>query len=1203
MRKDDELLDRSEETNSSREDIFQTLLKQVEISAQVSQAISSAENLEDLYFRVVDNVKEKFNFYHVQLLRYDPDIDAVKLIAGYGDVGRVMLSQDHQMPMGKGLIGVAAATGKTILRADVSLDPDWRSNPLLPGTQAEIATPIKWMDEVLGVLDVQSDVKGELGTETQLLLEGLCGQIAIAIQHQRIVDRFHESETALAQERNNLRSLIDNLPDVIYYKDTQSRMLLVNQAQADLLGAPTPLDAIGKTDYDFFSPEFASKYYQDEQNLFASGNNLTVEEQTIDPQGNPKWINTTKIMLRDDEGKILGLVGIGRDITERRAAELLVAKRAKQLATVAEISTVVSATLDVQELLQIAAEMTRKGFDLYHCHIFMLREESQNLQIQACSWAEDSPYWNTHCEIEIDLEKQQSLVARAARTRVPILVNDVTQDPGWLQNPRLPNTLSEMSVPLLVADTLLGVLDVQANSINYFTTEDANIQTTLAAQIATALQTARQYERAQQALQITETLYAGTGEIIKAQSAQEVLNALVKATTIKKFQRAFILLFDKVWDEAPPQAYRAEAVWQAGEATNLVTVGTVFPHDRLPIANIADPERVSIVLDVDTDKRINDELRDVLKQLMARSVALFPLVSTDGWIGTLMIFTEDIMDISEADIRQISNLTSQAAAVIRGQQLHQGLAERVQELTNLQRLMSQDAWAAYSSARKVETVGYLFDQVSVNPVFDPQGFFPTDANNIDYASQPSTIYSTNLEVQGQVIGYVGLQNETGVVLTQDEQGFLEELADNVSKALERARLIEQTQKSTVELQTVAEVSSAASTILEPGELLQSVVDLTKNRFNLYHAHVYILDEEGKKLTLTAGAGEIGRSMTAEGWAIMIDEQSLVARAARTGEGQLVNDVQLEPGFLPNPLLPDTASELAVPMIVGSRVLGVFDVQSYRVNAFSEGDLATYSTLATQTAVALQNARLFAEQFVIVERLRELDHLKSTFLANMSHELRTPLNSILGFTQVILEEIDGPLTEYMASDLQLIEKNGKHLLNLINEVLDMAKIESGRMSLSLESIDLRELIADILETTTPQARAKSIYLQADYRPDADLVISADLMRLRQILLNLVGNAIKFTETGGITVAAQRQGDMVHIQVKDTGIGIPPEKLETIFEAFSQVDTSTTRKAGGTGLGLPISRRLVEMHGGRLWAESQGFGFGSVLYLEMPLQPKQ
>jgi signal transduction histidine kinase len=295
--------------------------------------------------------------------------------------------------------------------------------------------------------------------------------------------------------------------------------------------------------------------------------------------------------------------------------------------------------------------------------------------------------------------------------------------------------------------------------------------------------------------------------------------------------------------------------------------------------------------------------------------------------------------------------------------------------------------------------------------------------------------------------------------------------------------------------------------------------------------------------------------------------------------------------------------MALPMVVGERLLGVFNVQSSTVNRFTREDARTYTTLASQIAVALQNAELYAEQAATVERLRELDHLKSAFLANMSHELRTPLNSILGFAEVLLLELDGPLNETMSNDIRLIEKNGKHLLSLINDVLDMAKIEAGKMNLAFDKFLLRELLEETMDITSSLAREKSLYLVIAPESQDRINLVADRVRIRQVLINVVANAVKFTEKGGITLCVIQLPDerKLHLQIRDTGIGIPTDKLELIFESFSQVDTSTTRKAGGTGLGLPISRRLVEMHGGRLWAESSGVpGQGSVFNIELPFE---
>jgi signal transduction histidine kinase len=323
------------------------------------------------------------------------------------------------------------------------------------------------------------------------------------------------------------------------------------------------------------------------------------------------------------------------------------------------------------------------------------------------------------------------------------------------------------------------------------------------------------------------------------------------------------------------------------------------------------------------------------------------------------------------------------------------------------------------------------------------------------------------------------------------------------------------------------------------------------------------------------------------------------RAARMRQGVIVNNVREAPQFLPNPWLPDTRAELAVPLIVGDKLLGVFDVQSEQVDHFTDEDLRIQSTLAAQVAVALQNAELYAEQAATVVRLREMDQLKSSFLANMSHELRTPLNSILGFSDVMLDGLDGPLTDVMENDLKLISRNGQHLLSLINDVLDMAKIEAGKMNLNIERFNLHEVLEDVVNITAPLARDKSLTLQLEAEASPALELEADRTRLRQVMINLVGNAIKFTETGQVTLSTARKDGRLRITVHDTGIGVPPEQAQLIFEEFGQVDTSTTRKTGGTGLGLPISRKLIELHGGQLWVESTGVrGEGSTFIIELP-----
>jgi signal transduction histidine kinase/CheY-like chemotaxis protein len=304
-------------------------------------------------------------------------------------------------------------------------------------------------------------------------------------------------------------------------------------------------------------------------------------------------------------------------------------------------------------------------------------------------------------------------------------------------------------------------------------------------------------------------------------------------------------------------------------------------------------------------------------------------------------------------------------------------------------------------------------------------------------------------------------------------------------------------------------------------------------------------------------------------------------------------------FQQSQLLPQTRSQLAIPLYVGETSLGVLDVQSASLSAFTSEEIASLETLAAQLSIAIQNARAFTEQQQTARRLKEMDKLKTQFLANMSHELRTPLNSIIGFSRVILKGIDGPLTELQKTDLSSIHNSGQHLLSLINNILDLSKIEAGKMELNLEEVQIEPIIKGVMSTAIALVKDKPVDLLQEV-PDNLPSIWADPTRLRQIILNLVSNACKFTDEGAITIRAQAQPDKMIISVSDTGIGIPEEKIDSIFDEFTQVDASTTRKVGGTGLGLPISRHFVEMHHGQIWVESR-LGYGSTFNFFIPIKP--
>jgi signal transduction histidine kinase len=249
-------------------------------------------------------------------------------------------------------------------------------------------------------------------------------------------------------------------------------------------------------------------------------------------------------------------------------------------------------------------------------------------------------------------------------------------------------------------------------------------------------------------------------------------------------------------------------------------------------------------------------------------------------------------------------------------------------------------------------------------------------------------------------------------------------------------------------------------------------------------------------------------------------------------------------------------------------------------------------------LAIHNAQLFRE---IEEKGRELESAnqhKSEFLANMSHELRTPLNAILGYTELILDDIYGAVPEKIQEVLARLEKNGRHLLNLINDVLDLSKIEAGRLSLSLNEYSMEEVLKMVSNSVEALLAEKDLELKVEV--PKDLVIGkGDEQRIAQVMLNLVGNAIKFTDEGEVKVEVNVANETFLVSVHDTGPGITEADQQKIFDEFRQADGSSTRKKGGTGLGLSISKKIINMHGGRIWVEST-LGRGSIFHFTLPIR---
>ena len=418
----------------------------------------------------------------------------------------------------------------------------------------------------------------------------------------------------------------------------------------------------------------------------------------------------------------------------------------------------------------------------------------------------------------------------------------------------------------------------------------------------------------------------------------------------------------------------------------------------------------------------------------------------------------------------------------------------------------------------------------------------------------ASMVAVPLRVRGENIGILQAVRRVANPFSHSEVRFLDTVGAQLSLALDNYRLLNQAQRRAQQLEIAAEVSRLATSTLETGTLLSRAVNLLRERFGFYHTAIYLLDEQGKYAVVREATGQPGVQMKEAKHSIAVGSKTIVGQVTENGKPYAALDSSKDPYFRAHPLLPETKTQLALPLKIGDRMLGAMDIHVSRANAFLPTDIAVLQSLADQVAVALDNARSYEVEREALKEMREADRLKTQFLANMSHELRTPLNSIIGFSRVILKGIDGPITDLQNQDLTAIHNAGQHLLGLINDILDISRIDAGKMELAFEEVDMRNLIQSVASTALGLIKDKPIRL-SQFIPDDMPLARADPIRTRQVLLNLLSNAAKFTESGSIVIEAKLQTSPddypeIVVSVSDTGSGIPVGTLpETVHRVLA------------------------------------------------------
>jgi signal transduction histidine kinase len=453
--------------------------------------------------------------------------------------------------------------------------------------------------------------------------------------------------------------------------------------------------------------------------------------------------------------------------------------------------------------------------------------------------------------------------------------------------------------------------------------------------------------------------------------------------------------------------------------------------------------------------------------------------------------------------------------------------------------------------------------------------------------------------EGELVGAIVIYRQETGSFTEKQIALVQNFAAQAVIAIENTRLLNELKQSLQQQTATADVlKSISRSTFNLQTVLQTLVE---SAARLCEADQAVITRQKDGVFYRAESYGFSAEFMDYVRSIPIEPErgSAFGRALLEGRVIHIPDVQVDPEytFVEAQKLGDYRTVLGVPMLREGIPIGVLSLTRSKVRPFNDKQIELVSTFADQAVIAIENVRLFDEIQEKSRQLEEASQHKSQFLANMSHELRTPLNAILGYTELMADGAYGEPSEKMLGILKRLEANGKHLLGLINDVLDLSKIEAGQLILELSDYSVQDIAQTVRSTLEPLAADKKLAFKVEMASELPPG-HGDGRRLTQVLINLVGNAIKFTDTGEVAIKAEANNGSFHVSVHDTGPGISAADQAKLFQEFQQADNAITKKKGGTGLGLAISKRIIEMHGGKIWVESQ-LGQGSTFAFTLPV----
>lgn len=763
----------------------------------------------------------------------------------------------------------------------------------------------------------------------------------------------------------------------------------------------------------------------------------------------------------------------------------------------------------------------------------------------------------------------------------------------------------------------------------------------------------------QNTLQETSILYQASRALIEISTPQEVVDVVVSQLIEPNITQVFIAyLRSKTWD-TPGANTDIMASWSADETLNLD--GVNLTPNEFPAWSILASEEVVWLEDIEApDAGLNELEITSIESMEARSVIIIPLRVPTRVIGFIWLGSSEAYPLDPTALRIFQRFGEQTSLSLetgylleqtqrRARQLETSaqISQRVGTILDLDVLLpevvdliqqqfeydhvqvflmdEQDEYAELKASTGIAGQQLLAirhklrkgsDSVIGRVTADAAATIALDTADASVVHQPNPYLPLTrsemalpLIVKGQVVGALDVQSNKPNAFIEEDIAALRTLAAQIAVAIDNARLYNESESRAAEMSFLFDITTTATMANDVNTALQLVAERIVEGLDALSVAIYLPesqviseDSEVQVMEQTVVINMGGATNAATSVRVG-DSENLIGIISATLQPQIVENIEKDMRYAP--IAQEARSAIVTPVSSGRNLIGLIVIESERMGVYDNEALTLTLTLAGSLASVIQNALLLEQLQDTNERLREIDRLKSLFLANMSHELRTPLNSIIGFSRVMLRGIDGPLTEMQEQDLTTIYDSGNHLLNLINDILDQAKIEANELNLKLEYFDIKKLVEGAKSIAIGLLKDKpNLSFDVEVAPNLPQAYG-DEGRSRQILINLISNAIKFTMEGGIRVKVyaihNEAGDvMVRMDVTDTGIGIRKEDLSNVFEQFRQVDSSLTRTVGGTGLGLPISRSLAELQGGDLTVISE-LNVGSTFSITIPTHP--